>query len=260
MTAPVTTAHERGITTITLDAPKRRNALSGALLGALTDALHAADGDDGTRAIVLTHTGGTFSAGVDLKDPSPSSQRSSSRGDPIPPGAFLSLLRLLLTLPTPVVARVTGHASAGGLGLLGACDIAVAGVSATFAFTEGRIGVAPAVTSLPLLPRLDPRAAARCFLTGEVFDAAEAARIGLLTAANADTALAPVLDGLRRAASGALRHTKELVNAKVPHAFDTEGKAVTELTTRLFTSEEAHEGMMAFLERRDPTWTCAGTR
>jgi enoyl-CoA hydratase len=262
VTTPVTTAHERGVTTLTLDAPKRRNALSGALLSALTDALHAADGDDGTRAIVLTHTGGTFSAGVDLKDPSPSSQQSSSRGDPNPPGAFLSLLRLLLTLPTPVVARVTGHARAGGLGLLGACDIAVAGASATFAFTEVRIGVAPAVISLPLLPRLDPRAAARYFLTGEVFDAAEAARIGLLTAAapDADTALAPVLDGLRRAAPGALRATKELVNAKVLDAFDSEGKAVTELTARLFTSEEATEGMTAFLERRDPSWTCAGTR
>lgn len=249
MTAPVTTAHERGVTTLTLDAPERRNALSGALLGALTDALHTADADDGTRAIVLTHTGGTFSAGVDLKDPPP-------------PGAFLSLLRLLLTLPTPVVARVTGHARAGGLGLLGACDIAVAGASATFAFTEVRIGVAPAVISLPLLPRLDPRAAARYFLTGEVFDAAEAARIGLLTTAapNADTALAPVLDGLRRAAPGALRATKELVNARVLHAFDTEGKAVTELTARLFTAEEAHEGMTAFLERRDPSWTCTGTR
>jgi enoyl-CoA hydratase len=241
--APLATAHERGVTTLTLDAPARRNALTGPLVDALADALRGADRDDGTRAIVLTHTGTAFSAGADLKDPPP-------------PDAFLGLLRLLLTLSTPVVARLTGHVRAGGLGLVGACDIAVAGPAATFAFTEVRIGVAPAVISLPLLPRLDPRAAGRYFLTGETFDAAEAARIGLLTAAaaDADEALAPVLDGLRRAAPDALRVTKQLVNAQALDVFERDGGAMTALSARLFASAEAREGMTAFLERRDPAW------
>jgi enoyl-CoA hydratase len=109
-------------------------------------------------------------------------------------------LRRIVELPKPVVARVTGHVRAGGLGLLAACDIAAASAAATFAFTEVRIGVAPAVISLPVLPRADPRALARYYLTGERFGPAEAVRLGLLTAAadDVDDALAPVLDGLPR--------------------------------------------------------------
>jgi enoyl-CoA hydratase len=250
--APVTVSRADGITTLALDAPERRNALSGPLVDALTAALREADEDPGTRAVVLTHTGGTFCAGADLKEPPD-------------PAAVLGLLRLLPALGTPVVARVDGHARAGGIGLVGACDIAVAGPAATFAFTEVRIGVSPAVISLPLLPRLDPRAAGRYFLTGETFGAAEAVRMGLLTAAahgagdsdgqgDVDTVLAPVLDGLRRAAPGALRATKELLNAKVLESFAAQGDAMSALSARLFASAEAREGMTAFLERRDPSW------
>jgi enoyl-CoA hydratase len=235
--------HARGVATLTLDAPTTRNALSAKLVRVLGDALDAAGKDDGVRAVVLTHTGGTFSAGADLKEPPD-------------PEAFVALLRQIVELPKPVVARVTGHVRAGGLGLLGACDIAAAGPDASFAFTEVRIGVAPAVISMPLLPRLDARAAARYYLTGERFDAAEAARIGLLTLAgdDVDTALAPVVDGLRRASPRALTETKRLVTAKVLDTFDREGQALVELSARLFASAEAREGMTAFLERRDPAW------
>lgn len=184
-------SYERGITTLALDAPERRNALSARLVADLADALTEAGKDGDVRAVVLTHTGNTFSAGADLSDPPH-------------PDVLVALLRQIVELPKPVVARVTGHVRAGGLGLLGACDIAAASQEATFAFTEVRIGVAPAVISMPLLPRLDPRAVARYYLTGEKFDAAEAARIGLVTVAaaageDADDVLAPVLDGLRRA-------------------------------------------------------------
>lgn len=160
----------RGVETLSLDAPERRNALSAALVGGLAAALTDAGKDPGVRAVVLTHTGNTFSAGADLKDPPD-------------PSALVGLLRQIAELPKPVVARVTGHVRAGGLGLLAACDIGVASRAATFAFTEVRIGVAPAMISLPLLPRTDPRALARYYLTGERFDADEAARIGLITAA-----------------------------------------------------------------------------
>ena len=137
----------RGVETLSLDAPERRNALSAALVADLAAALTDAGKDTGVRAVVLTHTGNTFSAGADLRDPPA-------------PEALVDLLRQIVELPKPVLARVTGHVRAGGLGLLAACDIAVASHAATFAFTEVRIGVAPAVISLPLLPRTDPRARA----------------------------------------------------------------------------------------------------
>ncbi|MGW0190166.1 enoyl-CoA hydratase family protein [Streptomyces sp. NPDC003362] len=233
----------RGVETLALDSPGNRNALSAALVGELADALTECGKDNDVRAVVLTHTGNTFSAGADLRDPPG-------------PDALVALLRQLVELPRPVVARVTGHVRAGGLGLLAACDIAVAAHTATFAFTEVRIGVAPAVISLPLLPRTDPRALARHYLTGERFDAAEATRVGLLTAAgdDVDDVLAPVLDGLRRSAPEALAETKRLLTARVLEAFDRDAAELTALSTRLFSSPHAREGMTAFLERRDPEW------
>ncbi|MFF4524282.1 enoyl-CoA hydratase family protein [Streptomyces bluensis] len=243
MTELVHRADHRGITTLTLDSPANRNALSATLVGTLSDALTRCGKDHGVRAVVLTHTGNTFSAGADLRDPPH-------------PDALVGLMRRIVELRTPVLARVTGHVRAGGLGLLGACDIAVASTTATFAFTEVHIGVAPAVISLPLLPRTDPRALARYCLTGERFEAPEAARIGLLTATgdDVDDILAPVLDGLRRASPQGLAETKQLLTARVLEAFDRDAADLTALSARLFSSPQAREGMTAFLERRDPTW------
>ncbi|MFD5595939.1 enoyl-CoA hydratase family protein [Streptomyces griseorubiginosus] len=234
----------RAVETLTLDSPHNRNALSAALVGELAAALTDCAKDPEVRAIVLTHTGTTFSAGADLKDPPH-------------PDALVGLLRRIVELGKPVVARVTGHVRAGGLGLLAACDIAAASTESTFAFTEVRIGVAPAVISLTLLPRTDPRALARHYLTGERFDAAEAARIGLVTEAgdDVDAVLEPVLDGLRRSAPEALAETKRLLTARVLETFDRDAAALTALSARLFASPHAREGMTAFLERRDPSWT-----
>ncbi|AZQ35535.1 enoyl-CoA hydratase family protein [Streptomyces cyaneochromogenes] len=233
----------RGVETLTLDSPHNRNALSAALVGELTDALTDCAKDTDVRAIVLTHTGNTFCAGADLRDPPP-------------PEGMVALLRQIVELPKPVVARVTGHVRAGGLGLLAACDISAASPQATFAFTEVHIGVAPAVISLPLLPRTDPRALARYYLTGERLTAPEAARIGLLTTQgeDVDEALSPILDGLRRAAPQALAETKALLTAKVLETFDRDAADLTALSARLFSSPQAREGMTAFLERRDPAW------
>ncbi|MGW2821425.1 enoyl-CoA hydratase family protein [Streptomyces sp. NPDC001443] len=234
---------ERGVETLSLDATDTRNALSAALVGELADALADCAEDDEVRAVVLTHTGNTFCAGADLRDPPH-------------PDALVALLRGIVELPKPVVARVTGHVRAGGLGLLGACDIAAASHDADFALTEVRIGVAPAVISLTLLPRADPRAVARYYLTGERFDAAEAVRAGLLTVAgdDVDVVLEPVLEGLRKAAPGALAETKALLTARVLEAFDQDAADLTALSARLFSSAQAREGMTAFLERRDPAW------
>ncbi|WP_314174880.1 enoyl-CoA hydratase family protein [Streptomyces winkii] len=251
-------AHERGVTTLTLDSPHNRNALSKGLVSQLYAGLERAADDPRVRAVLLTHTGNTFCAGADLRDGSGS------------PADLVALLRAIVELPKPVVARVDGHVRAGGTGLLGACDISVAGPRSSFAFTEARIGVAPAVISMPLLPRLDARAAARYYLTGERFDAAEAARIGLVTLAagtgegggsadsgadsGVDAVLEPVLDGLRRGSPQGLAESKRLVTAEVLRVFDRDTGSLADLSARLFASDEAREGMTAFLERREPAW------
>ncbi|MFI2642769.1 enoyl-CoA hydratase family protein [Streptomyces sp. NPDC018610] len=243
MTSAVGRSRTRGVQTLSLDSAPTRNALSAALVGELADALTECAKDGDVRAVVLTHTGTTFCAGADLRDPPE-------------PAALVALLRQIVALPRPVVARVTGHVRAGGLGLLAACDITAAATTADFAFTEARIGVAPAVISLTVLPRTDPRALARHYLTGERFDAAEAVRVGLLTAAgdDVDAVLAPVLDGLRKSSPQGLAETKRLLTAKVLETFDRDAADLTALSARLFTSDQAREGMTAFLERRDAAW------
>ncbi|WP_329621881.1 enoyl-CoA hydratase family protein [Streptomyces sp. NBC_01255] len=242
MTPPeplVALTEERGIITLALDSPATRNALSAHLVTELADALTACGKDPAVRAVVLTHTGGTFSAGADLKAP-PS------------PYAFVDLLRQIVELPKPVVGLVTGHARAGGLGLLGACDIVIAGEAADFALTEVRIGVAPAVISLTLLPRLDPRAAARYYLTGERFGVPEAIAMGLVTAPA--TAYDGILDALRAGSPQGLREAKRLVTARVLETFERDAEDLVQRSATLFASAEAREGMTAFLERRDPEW------
>ncbi|MBM9507104.1 enoyl-CoA hydratase family protein [Actinacidiphila acididurans] len=233
---------DRGIAVLTLDSPHNRNALSAALVGELIAALDTAAGEDGVRAVLLTHTGTTFSAGADLKADGP------ERG----PVVLVELMRQIAELPKPVVARAAGHVRAGGLGLLAACDISVAGESATFAFSESRLGLAPAVASVPVLVRGDERAAARWFLTGETFGTAEAVRIGLVTAP--EDALDGILAGLRAASPQGLAATKELTVAPLLRRLAADGPDLAARSARLFASAEAAEGVRALLERRQPPW------
>nr|WP_223185661.1 enoyl-CoA hydratase family protein [Streptomyces sp. CBMA152] len=228
---------------MTLDSPANRNALSAGLVRELGEALAGCAVEPDVRAVVLTHTGSTFCAGADLKAPPD-------------PAAFVALMRSVVELPKPVVARVKGHVRAGGLGLLGSCDIAVAGPESTYAFTESRLGLAPAVISMPLLPRMDPRAAARYYLTGERFGPEEAVRAGLLTswAQDVDSCLEPILEGLRKASPGGLAASKALVTATVVEMFDRCTEDLSARSAALFASAEAKEGVTAFLERRDPEW------
>ncbi|HTJ69082.1 MAG TPA: enoyl-CoA hydratase family protein [Actinospica sp.] len=243
---------ERGVVTLTLDSPANRNALSTRLVAELTEGLAEADGDKEVRAVVLTHTGSVFCAGADLKEATAADPASGPRN-------LVQLMRTIVELGKPVLARIDGHVRAGGLGLVGACDIAVSGPKSTFAFTEVRLGLAPAVISLPLLPRLDPRAASAWYLTGAVFDSREAERIGLVTRAEAedvglDDATEEYLESLRKASPQGLAETKRLVTADVLKAFDEHYDAMIETSSRLFGSPEAQEGMRAFLERRPPSW------
>jgi methylglutaconyl-CoA hydratase len=172
--------------------------------------------------------------------------------------ALPRLLRTIWTSPTPVVARVAGPARAGGVGLVAACDLAVAADTATFAFPEVRIGVVPATIAVTVLPRLLPRAAQELFLTGEAVDAARAVAVGLVTAAvpadRLDAEVARYVDMLRRGAPGALAATKALLRHRPGDDVDAAFTAAAELSARHFASAEAQEGMAAFAERRAPSW------
>jgi enoyl-CoA hydratase len=243
-------AIDEGIATITLDSAHNRNALSRQLVAELTDRLHVAATAPDLRAVVLTHTGTTFCAGADLSEASTGPMTGTASG-------LLALLRLIVETPQPVIASIDGNVRAGGVGLLGACDIVVAGPRSSFAITEARLGLAAAVISVTVLPRLDERSAARYYLTGATFDAAEAQRIGLVTIAtdDLDGAVATLTADLRKASPQGLVASKRLANREVREAIERHGEEMVELSARLFASEEAHEGMTAFLERRAPRWS-----
>jgi enoyl-CoA hydratase len=236
---------DRGVARIALDSPHNRNALSSALMSELAGRLNDAGADDTVRAVELTHTGGTFCAGADLTEARVDMDEGTRR--------LVALLRQIVGLPKPVVASIDGHVRAGGMGLLGACDIALAGPASTFAFTEVRLGLAPAIISLTTLPRLSARATGRYYLTGETFDATTAARIGLITDAvdDIDAATHALLDALRRASPQGLRETKPLTTRAVTFA---DADTLTTQSARLFASDEAREGMASFMEKRPPRW------
>jgi enoyl-CoA hydratase len=240
---------EGGVATITLDSPHNRNALSSRLVTELTDRLRAAGDDASARALVLTHTGSTFCSGADLSEARSGSMSGTA-------STLLTVIRAIVDLGKPIIAKVDGNARAGGLGLIAACDIVVAGQGCSFALTEVRLGLAPAVISVALLPRIDARAASRYYLSGESFDSAEALRIGLVTiaAADVDEAVAAVAAQLLLGSPQGLAESKRLTTARLREAIDRDGDRMVELSARLFASEEAHEGMVAFLERRPPRW------
>ncbi|HEY1616570.1 MAG TPA: enoyl-CoA hydratase family protein [Streptosporangiaceae bacterium] len=240
---------DRGIARITLDSPRNRNALSAALTRQLASALSAAADDPAVRAVQLTHTGGTFCAGADLAEARQGGMAEGTR-------RLTALLRQIVALPKPAVASLDGHVRAGGIGLIGACDIALAGPATTFAFSEVKLGLAPAMISLTTLPRLTARAASRYYLTGETFGPQQAATMGLITEAVEDIAAgtSTVLDALRAASPQGLAETKPLLTAALLARFDADSEALAAQSARLFASAEAAEGMAAFAERRPPSW------
>src|SRR2546421_8924897 len=172
------TSTARGVATLTLDSPANRNALSAALIDQLLDALAQAVADPAVRVVLLTHTGPVFCSGADLAE----TEAARASGE-LPAARMGELMGAVWDCPKPVVARVGGPARAGGLGLVAAADIAVCPTEATFAFSEVRVGVVPAIISATVLPRITGRAAAELFLTGEAFDGTRAAQVGLVTAA-----------------------------------------------------------------------------
>jgi methylglutaconyl-CoA hydratase len=240
--------HRGGIRTLTLDSPHNRNALSARLLDELHAALRDATGDADVRGIVLTGAGSVFCSGADL------SERGTAAPNRMP-----EILTAIVESPVPVIARVNGHARAGGIGLVAAADLAVAPAAATFAFTEVRVGVAPAMILVPALRVMDPRFVARMTLTGERFDAPAAAAAGLLSdvvddEAGLDAWVDAQAGAFRRAAPGALRATKELLRTLPAQAWADALASAATTSAALFAGPEAVEGMAAFLEKRPPSW------
>lgn len=242
--------HARGITTITLDSPNNRNALSTQLMRELLAAISDAGDDAQTRVVVLDHTGPVFCSGADLAE----TAAAASTGE-MPANIMGDILAAVATCPKPVVAAVRGPARAGGVGLIAAADLAVCAETATFAFSEVRIGVIPALISATVLPRLSPRAAAELYLTGDVFDGSRAAEVGLVNLAVEADKLDGVVhawcSSLVRGAPKALAATKKLLSRK-PGIADLGDLAV--LSLEFFGSAEGREGVMAFKEKRDPSW------
>jgi len=241
--------HDGGVRTLTLDSPHNRNALSARLLEELEQALRDATTDAAVRAVVITGSGTVFCSGADL------SERGSAAPNRMP-----DILTMMVESAVPVIARVNGHARAGGLGLIAAADIAAAPEKSTFAFTEVRVGVAPAMILVPALRVIDRRFLARMTLTGERFGAHDAMAAGLLSAVTADGEgtldewVAEQTTAIRQAAPGAVRATKGLLRDLPGLEWDASLTAAAALSAELFAGAEAAEGMEAFLQKRRPSW------
>ncbi len=232
--------------TITLDSPKNRNALSRQLVSELFDALTAARDDDSV-VVVLRSADRVFCSGADLSEASTVGMEEGTR-------AIVELQRLIVTHPKPIVVRLAGPVRAGGLGLVASADIVVCADDVTFAFTEARLGVAPAIISLTVLPRMTSRAAADTFLTGRTFDATEAVAMGLVTRSvptdELDAEVTRVCDDLRQAHPQGLAETKSLLARDLVTRIDADGEDMAALSARLFASDGAREAITAFLQRR----------
>lgn len=240
--------HDRpGAAVLTLDSPHNRNALSRQLVEELLTHLNDVAADPGARTVVITGTGRTFCAGADLSNP------PVAKG----PGSYAEVLKTLWDYPKPVVIAINGHVRAGGFGMVAAGDVVLSVRSATFAFTEVRIGVVPAIISVLCLRRMNA-AASRYLLTGEQFSPEAAAEAGLVSSVVADedlgTALDDVVAGFRQCEPTALRVTREMIR-RVPQMDVESGLAWTqELSQEMFASPEAAEGIAAFKEKRPPRW------
>jgi methylglutaconyl-CoA hydratase len=245
---------------IALDRPQLHNAFDDALVVALTNALTDIDRDGDVRAVVLTGNGASFSAGADanwMRGMSRASE-AQNRADS---EQLAALMRTLNFLSKPTLARVNGAAFGGGVGLAACCDIAICADSAKFALSEVKLGLVPAVISPYVIAAIGLREARRLFVTGEVFDASEALRIGLVhrvvVAGDLDAAVERELQALAKGGPRAQREAKRLALAiggtsrDAAEAVDRENAA---LIARLRVSPEGQEGLGAFLDKRTANW------
>jgi methylglutaconyl-CoA hydratase len=254
------TRDDRGIATLTLDRPEARNALCAELVAQLADRLAALAADDSVRLVLLAGQGTVFCAGADIAE-----MRAAGAATPDQNEAdarrFASLLERLERQPQPTVAVVHGAAYGGALGLIAACDIAIAADSARFALSEVRLGLVPAMISPYVLRAIGPRQARRWCLTGEPMDAATALRLGLVHETAADAKLAAavqqIVDALLAGGPRAQAEIKQLlrhVSGRSSAGDEALLYDTSRWIARVRSGDEAREGLAAFLERRNPGW------
>jgi len=247
MTELVHLAITDGVASIILNSPHNKNALSQQLTGELLEHLESAGADDAVRVIVIRSALDVFCSGADMSE-------ATSVGMGVGAQRMVDVQRAIVANPKPVVARVAGPVRAGGIGIVAAADISVAGASTTFALTEVRLGLAAATISLTVLARMSDRAAAYTFLTGNTFDGLEAARLGLVTLTvtddELDTALESLVESVLKGVPQGLRETKKLLNRELLADIDARGTELAELSASLFGSPAAQEAMLAFLNRK----------
>ena len=254
----IETIEQDGVAWIWLNRPDVRNAMNDVMIAELNHAVQSAIADGPIRVIVLAGRGKAFCAGGDLswmrkaKEMSPEEAVADSL-------KLAQLLQSLYQSPKPTVACVHGSAFAGGMGLVAACDVAIASSTTKFCLSEVKLGLIPAMISPYVIRAMGERAARRYFLTAEVFQAAEAYRIGLINELcsdeELDAQLGRILAHLLQGAPHALAHCKQLIR-------DVEGQAInsklsTMTANRIATiraSDEAQEGIAAFFEKRQPAW------
>jgi enoyl-CoA hydratase/carnithine racemase len=244
-------ATRAGFDTVELDSPHNRNALSVDLLRRLHTAIDASAAST-SRGLLLSHAGPSFCSGVDLRE-----RRELPPSDTTHSRMLTEVLRQLWHYPKPVVALVDGSVRGGGLGLLAGADVVLATPASTFAYSEVRVGVAPALVMAVTLPLVDSRRLLPHLLDGQPFDAEAARELGLVTSivpSRANAAVETVLDGLRRGAPGALATVKRLARTWADTDMDGLLEEMGEVSADLFASAEAAEGMAAFAERRPPSW------
>lgn len=247
-----------GVVRLRLHRPALHNAFDAGLIAELTAALAAAGRDPAVRVLVLEGAGASFSAGADLNwmRGMATASEAENRDDAL---ALARLMRTLDELPKPTVARVHGAAFGGGVGLVACCDIAIGVPEAKFGLTESKLGLLPAVISPYVIDAIGARHARRYFASGELFDAAEALRIGLLhqvvPADELDAAVQRQVDLLLKAGPIAAASAKRLVRDVAAHRDGTRHDADNAtLIARLRVSAEGQEGLSAFLDKRRPHW------
>ncbi|TYT24980.1 enoyl-CoA hydratase/isomerase family protein [Luteimonas viscosa] len=259
MPEPLSTRQTGAVLRLCLERPALHNAFDADLIGRLTDALAAAADDARIRVVVLEGAGASFSAGADLNwmRGMAAASEAANRDDAL---ALARLMRTLDELPKPTIARVHGAAFGGGVGLVACCDIAIGVPEAKFGLTESRLGLLPAVISPYVVAAIGPRQARRWFATAEVFDAAQALRIGLLHAvveADAlDAAVERQVSLLLKAGPLAAAAAKSLVRDVLAGGDrDALDAANATLIAKLRVSPEGQEGLSAFLDKRPARWT-----
>jgi len=248
---------------IVLDRADRRNAFNDAMIAGLTEAFRGAGSDPDARVVILAGEGEAFCAGADLEwmrraaDLSEEQNRADAR-------RMADMFESIASCPRPVIARVHGGCLGGGVGLVAACDIAIAARDAVFGFSEVRLGLVPAVISPYVLAKVRAGDASRYFLTGERFDADEALRIGLVQivveAGNLDATVDALVAEIAQGAPGAQAEAKRLLREIPPLDPDAAKETTTAWIARLRASAEGREGIRAFLERRAPAWRRPGDR